>query len=110
MSVTRLQGLYYVVTGLWPLAHYDSFEAITGRKRDAWLVRTVGLIASGIGIVLVRHARSRAGREFGDVSALAFALGDLLAVQGGQSRLYLLDAVVECLIISRRHTAADRRG
>ena len=103
MSVTRLQGLYYAVTGLWSLAHYRSFQAVTGRKNDQWLVRTVGLLTSAIGIALARHDGSRAGRELADASALAFVIGDLFAVRSGQRRIYLVDAMVECLLIARRH-------
>lgn len=27
-------GLFHVATGLWPLPHYRSFEAVTGPKTD----------------------------------------------------------------------------
>ena len=37
------QGVYYVVSGAWPLVHIDSFQKVTGRKTDLWLVHTVGL-------------------------------------------------------------------
>lgn len=30
-----VQGAYFVVTGLFPLVHMKSFEAITGSKVDA---------------------------------------------------------------------------
>lgn len=102
MSVTRVQGAYYVVTGLWSLLHYRSFEAVSGRKRDQWLVRTVGMLAVAIGVGLTRHADSRSGRDFADGSAVAFAFADLLAVRAGQRRVYLADAVVECLLIASR--------
>ena len=35
VHVLRVQGSYYLVTGLWPLVHLASFEAITGPKVDA---------------------------------------------------------------------------
>ncbi len=31
-----------MATGLWPLVHRRSFEAVTGRKTYWWLVNTVG--------------------------------------------------------------------
>jgi hypothetical protein len=52
-SVLRAQGGYYLVTGLWPLVHLASFEAITGPKVDDWLVRMVGLLAAVIGATAV---------------------------------------------------------
>lgn len=41
---TKFQGIYYVASGLWPLLHMRSFEAVTGPKRDKWLVNTVGAL------------------------------------------------------------------
>lgn len=38
------QGVYYVVSGAWPLVHIDSFQKVTGRNTDLWLVHTVGLL------------------------------------------------------------------
>lgn len=39
-----LQGLYFMITGIWPLVHIESFLYITGCKTDIWLVKTVGLL------------------------------------------------------------------
>ena len=38
------QGVYYVVSGAWPLVYIDSFQKVTGRNTDLWLVHTVGLL------------------------------------------------------------------
>lgn len=38
------QGLFYLTSGIWPLIDMPSFEAVTGRKTDKWLVKTVGLL------------------------------------------------------------------
>jgi hypothetical protein len=48
------QGAYYFITGLWSLVHIDSFQKVTGRKTDLWLVKTVGilLVALGTGLIL----------------------------------------------------------
>jgi hypothetical protein len=108
VPLTRLQGAYYLLTGLWSLLHYRSFEVVSGRKREPWLVRTVGLLAVAVGIGLVRNAGSRAGREFADSSAASFAIADLLAVRSGQSRIYLADAAVECLLIAGRRIGIGR--
>jgi hypothetical protein len=40
--ILALQALYYLATGLWPLVHLPSFEAVTGPKTDDWLVHMVG--------------------------------------------------------------------
>jgi hypothetical protein len=95
--------VYYVVTGLWPIVHLGSFEAITGPKVDDWLVKMVGLLAATIGIALgvaVRHRRwSAEVRALAILSALSFAAIDLrYAFAGRISPIYLADAVVELAI------------
>ena len=49
-----IQGIYYVMTGIWPLLHMESFLAVTGPKEDIWLVRTFGVLtmAAGIGFLV----------------------------------------------------------
>ena len=57
---TKFQGIYYVASGLWPLLHMRSFEAVTGPKRDKWLVNTVGALIVTIGsTILISAARER---------------------------------------------------
>src|SRR4051794_34537304 len=38
------QSVYYVVTGLAPFVSRRAFEAVTGPKREWWLVQTVGAL------------------------------------------------------------------
>lgn len=98
--VLRLQGAMYVVTGVWPLLHMASFEAVTGPKTDDWLVHTVGLLLATIGAVLVAGAvRREVDRLFvvlGIGAALSLAAIEVVYVAGGTiSRIYLLDAAIE---------------
>ena len=105
LRVLRVQGIYYVISGLWPLFHMASFEAITGPKVDDWLVRMVGLLAAVIGMTLLVAVRRRS-RELELLvlavgSALAFAVVDIWYALGGViSRLYLADAAVELLLVA----------
>jgi hypothetical protein len=55
----RLQAAYYVVTGVWPLLHYRSFEWVTGRKRERWLVECVGGLTLAVGIAGALAERRR---------------------------------------------------
>ena len=95
------QGGYYLVTGLWPLIHLGSFEAVTGAKTDDWLVHMVGLLAAAIGIslgtaVLRSQTQSATATTLAAASALAFAGIDLwYGLTGRISPIYLADAVVE---------------
>ena len=104
-NVLRMQGVYYTVTGLWPLVHMTSFEAITGPKTDDWLVKMVGLLAAVIGGTLfIAAGRNHASLEIrflAIASALAFAAIDSwYSLQGRIAMVYLADAVVELLIIA----------
>jgi hypothetical protein len=99
--VLQGQSAYYVITGLWPVVHMSSFEAITGPKVDDWLVRMVGLLAAAIGAALGVAARRGRGHEVEVLvlaagSALAFTAIDLRYALAGQiSPIYLADALVE---------------
>jgi hypothetical protein len=108
-----LQAAYYGVTGLWPVVHLASFEAVTGPKADEWLVHTVGLLAVAIGAALamaVARDRSRAPDSIvlAAGSALAFAAIDLwYGLSGRIPPIYLADAAVELgfiagLVLTRR--------
>jgi hypothetical protein len=88
---------YYLATGIWPLVHMASFEFITGRKRDRWLVQTVGVLVALIGAVQLRAAGRSAPQEVRGLS-VAVAVG-LAAIEvyhwrrGTISLVYVLDAV-----------------
>ena len=53
------QAAYYVLTGIWPLLARRSLEAVTGRKRDSWLVQTVGGLVAVTGAALATASRER---------------------------------------------------
>ena len=51
--VAIVQGVYFLITGVWPLVHMDSFQKVTGPKTDLWLVRTTGILITIIGAGLI---------------------------------------------------------
>lgn len=100
LKLALIQGLFYVVTGVWPLLDMVSFQVVTGPKTDLWLVRTVGVLVSVVGAVLIAASRSR--RVTPEIvmlavgSALGLAAIDLrYALAGRISAVYLADAAVE---------------
>ena len=108
-----LQAAYFLVSGLWPIVSRPTFEAVTGPKTDYWLVRTVGGLACVIGTTLgVASYRNRVSRELavlGIGSALAFGVVDVsYAIIGRISRIYLVDAALECLIARGWASALQR--
>jgi hypothetical protein len=99
------QGLYYMATGIWPVLHIHSFQAVTGDKTDLWLVKTVGLLIAVIG-ASVFAARNRP-MLFPEVfilaagSALVLGAVDVVyALRGVISKIYLLDAVPEAILVA----------
>jgi hypothetical protein len=100
--LARLQGLYFVGTGVWPLLSMRTFEAVTGPKVDRWLVKTVGVLVSVIGLSLLRAGRrpSAATTTLAAGSAAGLGAIDVIyAARGRISRVYLLDAVLELLLL-----------
>ena len=102
--VWYVQAVVNVVTGLWPIVHLRSFEAVTGPKTDGWLVKTVGALVAVNGLVMASAGANK--RITPDVVGLAvgqsvsLAAADVVYVSRGRiSRVYLLDAVLEVLLV-----------
>ncbi len=93
-------GLFNALSGLWPLVHMSSFEAVSGPKQDRWLVRTVAGLLLANGLVQMAARRSADGTSMARLIGLGTA-GTLAAIdlvyapKGRISRVYLLDAVIE---------------
>ncbi len=114
------QSGYYGVTGIWPILHLPSFEAITGPKVDDWLVHMVGLLAAAIGLVLGaatlrNRVRSPDVVLLAIASAAAFASIDIWYGGTGRiSSIYLADACVQIGLITgllfTRRTSSDAEG
>jgi hypothetical protein len=100
LKLALIQGVFYVATGVWPLIDIVSFQLVTGPKTDLWLVKTVGVLVTVIGLVLLSSARSRRVTNEMVMLAVGSALGlaaiDLIyALSGRISAVYLGDAIVE---------------
>ena len=92
------QAVYLVGTGVWPLLHRRSFERLTGKKRDFWLVRIVGglAVATGLslGLSVLKGSRTSESASLALGSGVVFGLADVYAART-QSRLYLGDLVLQ---------------
>ncbi len=95
------QGAFFFATGLWPIFHLRSFEAVTGPKAEGWLVKTVGALIAVAGLALaVASRREKPGMETAVLGAgTAAALGAIDVWYAGRRRrihpIYLADAAVE---------------
>lgn len=108
MNLIRLvlfgQGIYYILTGLWPILSPETFMIVTGPKSEIFLLHTVGALAAAAGLGLTAAAVRRqftpeiyifsAGMAsaFAAIDIIYYALGRLWAV-------YLLDALAEIIIL-----------
>ncbi|HYD43250.1 MAG TPA: hypothetical protein VEB43_20625 [Anaeromyxobacter sp.] len=109
------QGAFWLASGLWPLVHYRSFEAVTGPKQDDWLVKTIGGLIAIVGATLtVAGLRRRVTPEIrllGAASAAALAAADVWFVRRGRiSKVYLLDVVAEAPFLAAWAVAGRGRG
>ena len=108
------QGLYYFVTGVWPLVSIETFQMVTGwktdhlvtgRESDHWLVMTVGVLIVAIAVTLLFAAWRR--QESPEVALLAVASAlaltgiDVVYVSRGTiAPIYLADAAAEVILIA----------
>jgi hypothetical protein len=104
-SLAIVQGVYFLVTGVWPLISIRTFMVVTGPKTDLWLVKTVGVLVAVIGGVLilagVRDAISPEVIFLATGSALALTWVDVnYVVKRVIAPIYLVDAAAEIVIIA----------
>jgi hypothetical protein len=102
-DVALTQGLYYGATALWPLVSRRTFEAVTGRKDEWWLVETIALLHVPVGGALVSAgARDRVTPEIellGAGAAGLLAASDVLVAARRRGRwTYLIDAAASTAI------------
>src|SRR4051812_30772930 len=98
--VLLAQGVYFFLTGLWPIIHMPSFLIVTGPKSDLWLVRTVGLLIAVAGAAMTAAGiDGESGLPILIVaigSAAALAAVDIIYVALGTiAKIYLIDAMLE---------------
>ncbi len=80
--VLGFQGLYYLLTGLWPLLHLRSFVWVFGEKRDLFQLDVTSALIITIGAILLLAAARRPRPDgllvsLGAASAVALALVEL---------------------------------
>lgn len=102
--VALVQGIYFLLFGIWPILSMSTFLRITGPKTDLWLVRTVGLILAVIGASLIiahLYAQVNAAIIFLAIgSALSLAMIEFVYVARKIiPSIYLWDAVIELIFI-----------
>jgi hypothetical protein len=98
------QGLFYTITGFYPLFSRETFEKVTGPKHDFWLVNTVGVVIGSIGLTMISAGYNRRItpeiRGIGMGTAAGLTAIDIVYVSKKRiSPVYLLDAAAETFLI-----------
>jgi hypothetical protein len=103
--VALVQGVYFLITGIWPLLSMRTFLKVTDPKTDLWLVKTVGILLAVIGVVLI------VAQVKGEIntSIIVLAIGSALGLAIVEfvyvakrviSPIYLGDAFIELILIA----------
>jgi hypothetical protein len=114
LAVARSHGLFNIVSGMWPLVHLRSFEAVLGPKVDRWLVYTVAGLLVSIGSAQLSSTRDvvslKQARRMGIGCAVTLGAVDVIYAPRRQiSRRYLVDALAEATwIVAWAATVIDR--
>lgn len=102
--VALVQGIYFLITGIWPILSMKTFLLVTGPKTDLWLVKTVGIVLATIGATLLFAQWT--GQVNPPViflatgAALSLALVEFVYVAKRViSPVYLVDAAAEMILI-----------
>lgn len=102
--VLLFQGIYFLITALWPLIDIDSFMIITGPKTDIWLVKTLSGILLAIALTFIVSTFTRDTSKpvivLALTSSFALAFADVYySSEGIIGAVYLLDAVIEIALM-----------
>jgi hypothetical protein len=94
----RIQGVYYLLGGLWRLLHARSFERVAGPKPDQFQTDVTAALFTAVGTALIAGTRKSTPRGAVRVLAIsapiAVAIIDLRHRQQIR-RLFRLEAAVE---------------
>jgi hypothetical protein len=108
-----VQGVYYLLTGVWPLVSIETFQRVSGRKTDHlvtgreadhWLVMTVGVLITAIALTLLvaawRRRRPAEVAVLAVASAVALTAIDVVYVAREViPPIYLVDAAAEVVFL-----------
>jgi hypothetical protein len=104
-SLTIIQGLYFALTGLWPIVHIKSFMAVAGPKTDLWLVKTVGLLLAVNGVVFLlalteKHLARTTKLLAGGVPVVTALVDFYYVLNDVISPVYLVDGFIQVIFIA----------
>ncbi|UOU97534.1 hypothetical protein MUU74_13650 [Chryseobacterium daecheongense] len=98
--IPLIQGIYFLITGVWPLVHLKSFMEVTGPKTDIWLVQTVAVLILSFSILFFYVAFKKRivpiYALMGATSTFGLAVIELYYyLQGTLKWVYFIDSAIE---------------
>jgi hypothetical protein len=100
-ALLTFQGLYYIVTGLWPFAATSTFVAVVGPKPDLFQLFVTSALIVAIGAVVLSDARAPGTGTIRLSAAAAAALFIMEILFAHSLRpVFALDGVVEFALIA----------
>jgi hypothetical protein len=98
MYVPIAHGVYYLLTGLWPVFNASTFQKVTGPKTDIWLVKTAGILFANIGLLFLLGQPGQLKLFAISVAVCIAAFEAYYSLRKVISKIYLLDAAVEIVL------------
>jgi hypothetical protein len=98
--IIGFQGIYYLVTAIWPLIHLDSFIAIVGPKADMFQFYTTMLLIIVIALALLLslgHEKTKSTLALAIFSPIAFIIVEF-AFRNAIRPVFFLDFAIEAFI------------
>lgn len=104
ITLLLVQGIYTLVTAIWPLVDIESFMVVTGPKTDTWLVKTVAVLLIPIALLFLLNIYRRGPflhvAVVGVFSALGLAGIDFYYTANETiSWIYALDGALQVMFI-----------
>lgn len=102
--ILTVQSVHYLLTGLWPLVHVNSFMEVTGYRTDLWLVKTVSVLTVAIAIAFIVDLWSKESSTAIAILSVIAAMGFLgidlyYCLTDEIHPIYLVDAVVQLAFV-----------
>lgn len=100
-----IQGIYLLVTALWPLLHINSFMSVTGYKTDLWLVKTVSVLLFPLAIIVFSASKPLKQVSMYHATVVITGTAGLAIVEliyyfnGTIAWVYLVDAMIQLLFM-----------
>ncbi len=104
VTMLWMQGIYTMLTALWPIIDIESFMRISGYKIDIWLVKTVSVLLLAISVSMLSTIFLKAPNYpvflLALISAAGLAYVDFYYAFGERiSKVYLADGIIEILFV-----------